>query len=49
MFDVAALLSLSPTLGGIILTGFALCWAASAVGDAIRLAARNFGGGDAGV
>jgi hypothetical protein len=49
MLDVAALLALSPTLGGMILTGFALCWAASAVGDAIRIAARYFGGGDAGV
>jgi len=48
MLDAAVILALSPTLGGILLTGFAVCWMASAVGDAIRLAARHFGG-DAGV
>lgn len=47
MTDIAVSLALAPTLGGIILAGFAVCWVAGAVGDAIRIAARHFGG-DAG-
>jgi hypothetical protein len=48
MLDVSVTLALVPTLGGILLTGFVVCWMASAVGDAIRIAARAFGG-DSGV
>lgn len=30
------LLDISPSLTGIVISGFALCWVASALGDGIR-------------